>query len=159
MHALGSAIALAIGPFQIIAYFRSKYLSAHRWAGRAYVIFAFIGSVTSVIVAQKAQGGIAGIVSFTILGVLWFVSTLAGYVSIAFFKSIWIHELSMQISVALSYSAVSLRILLPIAVVTNFQIGYAIVSWLCWTINLVVLFIVRKIYHDKTSQIDHLSQS
>ena len=60
----------------------------------------------------------------------------------------------MQISVALSYSAVSIRILLPMAVVTDFQIGYAIISWLSWTINLLVLFIVRK-----KLKVDQISQS
>jgi hypothetical protein len=128
----------------VITYFRLNYLEAHRWAGRTYVIFAIIGSVTSIIVAQKAQGGISGVVSFSILGVLWLISTLIGFIGIAFFKNVWIHELSMQISVALSYSAVSIRILLPIAVRTDFQIGYAIISWLSWTINLLILFIWRK---------------
>jgi len=41
----------------------------------------------------------------------------------------------MQTSAALAYSAVSIRILIPIAVVTNFQIGYAIATWLSWTTN------------------------
>lgn len=79
---------------------------------------------------------------------------MIGFIGIAFFKNIWIHELSMQISVALSYSAVSLRILLPIAVLTNFQIGYAVVSWLSWTINLLVLFILRRKF-----KVDQINQS
>ncbi len=84
---------------------------------------------------------------------MWFISTLIGFIGIAFFKNIWIHELSMQISVALSYSAVSIRILLPIAIATDFQIGYAIVSWLSWTINLLILFILRiKFKVDKINQ-------
>ena len=106
--------------------------------------FAIVGSVTGIIVAQKAQGGIAAVVSFSILGVLWLISTLIGFIAIAFLKNIWLHELSMQISVAVAYSAVSIRILIPIAVSTNFQIGYAIASWLSWNVNLLVLLILRK---------------
>ncbi len=108
-----------------------------------------MGSVTGVIVAQKAQGGITAIISFSILGILWSISTLIGFISVFFFKNIYIHEIAMQTSVALAYSAVSLRILLPIAVLANFQIGYAIVSWLSWTINLLILFILRKIYRNQ----------
>jgi hypothetical protein len=107
-----------------------------------------------MIVAQKAQGGIAGVLGFSFLGVLWFASTLIGFVAIAFFNNLRIHELSMQISVALAYSAVSIRILLPIAVVTDFQIGYAIISWLSWIINLVVLIILRKKF-----EVNPISQS
>jgi hypothetical protein len=141
-HAITSAIALAIGPFQVIPYFRSNYLAAHRWAGRVYVAACISGSVSAVVVAQKAQGGVAGKVGFTVLGVLWFVSTVGGFVAILR-RNINVHRLLMQVSCALAYSAVSIRIMLPLAIVTDFQRGYAVITWLCWIVNLVILALLH----------------
>lgn len=76
----------------MITYFRSKNLNAHRITGRIYVIFAVIGSVTGIIVAQRSHGGIPTIISFTILGVLWFTSTLIGFIWVFIFKNMYIHS-------------------------------------------------------------------
>eukprot|EP00439_Symbiodinium_sp_Y106_P055410 s3182_g7.t1 len=64
LHALTSATALAIGPFQVIPSFRRTHMFAHRWAGRVYFLCGTIGSVTGGIVAVKAQGGVVGQVGF-----------------------------------------------------------------------------------------------
>ncbi len=141
-HALCSAVCLIIGPFQVIPSFRKNHILAHRRAGFVYFFFSVAGSVSAIICAQKAQGGATGRAGFTTLGVVWILSNIVGFVSMVFFKNRKIHELAMQISCALVYSAVSLRIMLPIAG-SNFDYGYGIISWLCWVINLVVLAVVR----------------
>ena len=114
-----------MAPFQVLASFRHWLgLDRHRLIGRFYVIFSLIGSASAIVVAQRAQGGLAGVIGFTVLGVLWFTSTLAGFAAIAWFRNVPAHETFMQISVALAYSAVSLRIMLPVAIFSNFQVAY-----------------------------------
>ena len=145
LHALTSATALAIGPFQVIPSFRRTHMFAHRWAGRVYFLCGTIGSVTGGIVAVKAQGGVVGQVGFMCLSVAWTLSNVIGFAAIAFpkIRSVPVHERAMQISCALAYSAVSLRIMLPVAILTEFQPVYGAIAWLCWTVNLVVLEFIR----------------
>jgi hypothetical protein len=140
-HALLSALALIIGPFQVIPQLREGHWLAHRRAGYLYVVCAVLGSVTGVVVAQRSQGGAWGHAGFTILGLLWLVSTIAGVVAIVWWSDPALHEVCMQVSCALAYSAVTIRVLLPIAVASGsgFQTIYGAIAWLCWIINLVVL--------------------
>ncbi len=138
-HALVSALALIIGPFQVIPSWRKTHWLAHRWAGWVYVACAVVGSVSGIVVAERAQGGLAGRSGFTVLGVLWLVSTLGGIIAMACFHRRGLHEAFMQVSCALAYSAVTLRVLLPIAIFTDFQRAYGAIAWLCWVLNLVAL--------------------
>ncbi|CAE7469162.1 SETD6 [Symbiodinium natans] len=147
IHALSSAVSLTIGPFQVIPSFRQKHMFGHRMAGRIYFLCCFMGSITGIILAFKAQGGAVGKAGFACLGVAWLISNLVGFAAIAFpaIRSVPVHERAMQISCALTYSAVTLRLYLPAAVLNpeHFQELYAGISWLCWIPNLVVVEIIR----------------
>lgn len=144
LHAICSGLALILGPFQVVPALRSRIgLVTHRILGRVYGLLCVVGSVTAIIVAQRAQGGLAGVIGFTVLGSLWLGSTVSGIVAMVALRNHYVHELAMQISCALAYSAVSLRIMLPAAVLTDFQLAYGVIAWLCWIVNLAVLAVVR----------------
>ncbi len=138
-HALASALALILGPFQVIPSWRNTHWLAHKWAGWVYVACAVAGGVSGVVVAQRAQGGLLGRVGFTLLGILWLVSTVGGVAAMACFRRRGLHETSMQVSCALAYAAVTLRVLLPVAITTDFQRVYGAIAWLCWVVNLLIL--------------------
>lgn len=146
IHAMASATALAIGPFQVIPSWRRKHMLGHRRAGRVYFVCCFAGSISGMTLSLSAQGGMVGKVGFFSLGVVWLLSNLVGFVAIVFpkIRTIWLHEAAMQVSCALTYSAVSLRIMLPVAVLNteHFQPLYGAIAWLCWTVNLVILGII-----------------
>lgn len=142
-HALASALALILGPFQVIPSWRNTHWLAHKWAGWVYVACAVAGGVSGVVVAQRAQGGLSGRVGFTLLGILWLVSTVGGVAAMACFRRRGLHETAMQVSCALAYAAVTLRVLLPVAIFTDFQRVYGAVAWLCWVVNLVILVGLR----------------
>jgi hypothetical protein len=146
IHALCSSVALIIGPFQVIPRIRRDSILAHRWAGRVYVLFGTMGSITSIIVAQNAQGGLAGKIGFTVLGSLWTLTNVGGFLFIAItpWRNIKVHERLMQHSVGLAYSAVMIRIYLPIAIASgDFQTGYAVITWLCFVPNIAVVELCR----------------
>ena len=42
LHLFGSAIALAIGPFQLNSRLRNRFIDVHRWMGRTYVILSSV---------------------------------------------------------------------------------------------------------------------
>ena len=147
LHAIFSGFALLLSPFQIIPYFRKKYIEAHRWVGRAYILSVIIGSVTGLLVATKASGGIAAQIGFGILAVLWFWTTLTGFIAIML-KRLSIHRRAMFYSCALSFSAVTLRVWLSSGLGIsrgNFDLVYPIVAWLCWVPNLPVAEIILRL--------------
>lgn len=147
IHILASAFSLAIGPFQVIPSWRKTHMLGHRRAGRIYFLTCITGAISGMLLALEAQGGTVGKVGFFLLGLFWLVSTLTGLVAVAFpaIRSVPVHERAMQISCALTYAAVTLRIYLPIAILNpeHFQELYAAISFLCWVPNLIALEIIR----------------
>lgn len=55
MHLGGSAVALAVGPFQLNAQLRSRLIAVHRWLGRPYVIGVLVGGIGALVLAPMAQ--------------------------------------------------------------------------------------------------------
>ena len=86
-----------------------------------------------------ATGGLPSSIGFLCLGIIWFATTLMAFVNIKK-RNIAIHQKLMTYSYAACFSAVTLRILLPVLVLIfgDFITAYTIVAWLCWVPNLVV---------------------
>jgi hypothetical protein len=147
LHALASAVCLAIGPFQVIPAWRGSHLLGHRWAGRVYVACAVIGGTSSLVVAGKAQGGTTGRAGFYCLGSAWLLTTVLGFLTIAVgpLRNFAVHEHAMQISCALAYAAVTLRLYLPAAISSDFQGRYGIIAWVCWIPNVLFVELFRRI--------------
>ena len=69
---------------------------------------------------------------------------MIGTVAMVWFRNFYLHELAMQTSCALAYAALTIRLLLPIAIFTDFEVAYGVFTWLCWTINLFILFLLQR---------------
>jgi len=135
-----------IGWLQFSEKLRDKNISLHRLIGRIYVIFAIISSLCSLYIGIYATGGMVSIIGFLSLGVIWFATTLSAYLAVKN-KNIQLHKDMMIYSYAACFAAVTLRLWLPILVISigDFIPAYRIVAWLCWVPNLVVAyFIVSK---------------
>lgn len=50
-HISGGLLALIIGPFQFWKAFRNRYLKAHRWMGRTYLVAILVGTLSSSVLA------------------------------------------------------------------------------------------------------------
>jgi uncharacterized membrane protein len=139
VHALGAALALGIGPFQLdrrpLAMGRRQL---HRNLGKVYVVAALIGNVSGLYMSVYSHGGLVTHVSFGLLALLTFSTTLMAYVEIRR-RRVIAHREWMIRSYALLFAAVTLRFELPFLVVLYpgaFTPAYQIVSWLCWVPNL-----------------------
>ena len=139
LHFLGSAVALAVGPFQHNQRIRSRYLTLHRWLGRMYVVAVLAGGVAALMLAAVSEGGLPAHVGFGLLGSLWLVATALAYRHIRAGDQLS-HRRWMVRSYALTYAAVSLRIYLPLSQVAGipFEPAYQTIAWLCWVPNLIV---------------------
>lgn len=136
MHFVGGGIALLISPIQFVLYRKNRIL--HRYLGRLYFLAIIFGSIGGYYMAWHAYGGIVSTLGLGILATLWWSVTLLAVIH-ARAGNIAAHRQWMIRSFALTYAAVTLRVMNPLLgqifdEVTMFQIVY----WLCWTSNLAV---------------------
>ena len=145
-HLGGSALALALGPWQFSHRLRSRHLQLHRWTGRAYLVGVLIGGAGALVLAPRSQRGPITHVGFGVLGVLWVATTLAAYLHIRAGRRT-AHRDWMTRSFALTLAAVALRVYLPLSAGLGipFREAYPVISWLCWVPNLIAAeWIVRR---------------
>ena len=142
-HAGGGIVALSLGPWGFWGLFRNKYLHLHRWMGRIYLLAVLVGSIAGLYLAATAFGGLPTRIGFGMLGALWLTTGALAYLQIRQGK-VQVHREWMIRNYALTFSAVMLRIWLPLffALGYEFPEAYTTVAWLCWVPNLLVAEII-----------------
>ena len=55
LHLAGAGVALAVGAFQHNSRIRVRYLNAHRWLGRTYVVSVLLGGSAALVLATISQ--------------------------------------------------------------------------------------------------------
>ncbi len=143
-HVLGGSTALLLMPFQFWTRLRTTRPVLHRWIGRAYVLAILIGGAAGLRIALDAQGGLAGRIGFATLAVLWIVATTLAFLK-ARARDFAAHRRWMIRSAAMTFAAVTLRILLPLSMAAQipFEVAYPIIAWACWVPNLIAVELWR----------------
>jgi uncharacterized membrane protein len=140
-HAVASAIALIIGPFQLSSALRDQRPARHRWLGRIYAACCIAGAAAALWIAPDAVGGPIATAGFAALAVLWVATTAIG-VQYAIRGEIAAHRGWMIRSFALTASAVSLRLLM-VTTDAVAGLGYAqlshVFAWCCWLPQLIAV--------------------
>lgn len=138
-HLSGGLIALALGAWQFNTRLRQTHLPLHRWIGRTYVVAVLVGGSGALWMAPASQGGFIAHAGFGLLAVLWLAATIQAYRRIRQGDQLR-HRRWMVRSYALTFAAVTLRIILPLELALGlpFLDAYQAVAWLCWVPNLVV---------------------
>lgn len=138
IHIAAAPVALIIGAIQLFPKMRKKHKARHRWLGRIYGVAILLASVSGLIIATNAEGGISAQWGFGLLSVFWFITTaMAIYYAIK--RKIGLHRRWMIRSFALTFAAVTLRLYLVGFMVGGFTYNEATVyiAWLCWVPNLI----------------------
>jgi uncharacterized membrane protein len=140
MHLAGGTVAIIFGAFQVNSRLRAKFLPAHRWLGRAYLVAVVVSGVGGLILARNSDGGLVGHFGFAMLAVCWLFATLNAYRHIRA-GDITTHRAWMYRSYALTLAAVTLRIYLPLFQVAGygFDVAYPLISWIAWVPNLLIV--------------------
>lgn len=140
-HIVSGMLVLLIGPFQFLQEFRNKYLPMHRLFGKIYVYgILVIAAPTGMIMAFYAEGGLPSSIAFGAMSVAWFVTTLMAVIRIKQ-GDIESHRLWMMRSYAMSFAAVTLRLLVPLFsmfILDNKDLITMSTAWLSWLLNLLV---------------------
>ena len=139
IHISLGGLALLIGWTQFSKKWRAKYLKRHRNIGKIYIISVLLSGLAGLYIAFYATGGFGTKLGFSLLALLWLITTIVAFITIKN-KNIIAHEKWMIRSYALCFAAVTLRLWMPILPALfdlDFSESYAIISWLCWVPNLI----------------------
>ena len=147
VHAAGAATALLLGPWQFRPRLRVRWPFLHKCIGRLYAVGCASGGLAALVLATGLSSGPVAGAGFAALGLAWLITTglavrevLAGRIAP--------HRRWMIRSFALTLSAVTLRIYLPLSDVFNveFLTAYRTIAWACWLPNLLLaeLFLWRR---------------
>nr|WP_245260857.1 DUF2306 domain-containing protein [Agrobacterium sp. 10MFCol1.1] len=147
MHAAGAATALLLGPWQFRPRLRVRWPFLHKCIGRIYALGCASGGLAALVLATGLSSGPVAGAGFAALGLAWLITTgLAVHEVLA--GRIASHRRWMIRSFALTLSAVTLRIYLPLSDVFNveFLTAYRTIAWACWLPNLLLaeLFLWRR---------------
>jgi uncharacterized membrane protein len=145
VHIASSGTGLLVGWLQFSLKLRTMKAKLHRVVGKVYILASLLGSLSGIYLGFYAMGGLIAAVGFITLGIIWFYTTLGGFLKIAK-KKILLHQQMMMYSYACCLAGVTLRLYLPILIwcFNDFELAYSIVAWLCWVPNLVVAFLISK---------------
>jgi hypothetical protein len=144
-HIIFGGLALLIGWIQFNKYIKNNYRSVHRMVGMVYVFSTWLSVLGIGYISFFAEGGAIAFFGFVIGGLIWFYTTIQGYITIR--KGLVVrHQQFMIYSYATCLGAVTLRVWLPLLMATthNFILSYQLVSWISWMPNLVVAYFIIK---------------
>ncbi|MBI3133960.1 MAG: DUF2306 domain-containing protein [Bacteroidetes bacterium] len=141
VHVISGMAVILIGPFQFLKWFRHKFIKWHRLGGKIYAYgILVLAAPSGLIMAFYAEGGIWSTVAFLVMSILWFVTTLMAVLKIRQRKTEE-HRVWMMRSYALSFAAVTLRLLVPLLslyIHNNDDLITVSTAWLSWLLNLLV---------------------
>ncbi|UFJ41270.1 DUF2306 domain-containing protein [Brevibacillus humidisoli] len=159
IHVFCSSLAIMTGPFQFIGGLRKRFPGLHRRLGMLYMLCIGGGGLSGLYLAFFATGGWFAGMGFAALSLLWMWTAWRGLQHIRA-ANVQEHRKWMIRNFALTCAAITLRIYLPLSIVTfglaPYETYYTWISWLCWLPNLFVAewYIRRKfsIYRKYLSQ-------
>jgi uncharacterized membrane protein len=139
LHAGFASTALLLGAVQFSPVPRHRSPSFHRVVGRMYVVACLVGALSGFVLALGTSAGPIASIGFGLLSTAWTTVNLLGWQR-ARTGQYASHRRWMIRSWALTLSAVTLRLLVPIAEIADLPSdpAYQAISFLCWVPNLVV---------------------
>ena len=139
-HILGAPLALALAPLQLWTGFRARWPRLHRWSGRVYGLAVLVGGVAALTIAPISDASLFARAGFFVLALLWLGTTGIG-IKAAMQGDHARHRWWMQRSLALTFAAVTLRVIMAPLLATGWTVAqtYDVTAWGSWVLNLVVL--------------------
>lgn len=142
IHVFTSILIIASGLLQFSKTILNKYTKIHRVSGFIYLaVTLLISGPAALVMSFYANGGYPAQISFVILSILWIGTTFLAYHFVRK-KDYEKHGKWMVRSYALTLSAVSLRLYSYLFDVFYLRMDpvdlYILLSWLSWTLNLIV---------------------
>lgn len=143
-HIFLGSLALLTGCLQLWPWLRGRYPVAHRWSGRVYVFACVFGGIAVLTFAPLTHWGPNQQAANTMLGVLWVLTTIAGW-RMARQRRFAEHREWMVRSFALCFSIIlnrpwSMVVMAIVQPTDEASVAQAVGvgAWLSWLVNLLV---------------------
>ena len=143
-HVASGLLAILIGPMQFWPRMRSRYMNAHRFAGRVYVATVLAGSIAGLGMASTIPHEPAYALGLAFLAVAWFTTTAMAFVAIRR-KNILQHRQWMVRSYVVTFAFVIFRLTERVMAANNIlpeESRDAVLAWGCWAVPLLVTEVV-----------------
>lgn len=152
-HIVTGSLAILIGWMQFSKKMQTRYTQWHRTIGKVYVVSALLCAISGLYIGFYATGGWVAASGFISVAVVYFYTTLQGYLTIRN-KQIVAHQNMMTYSYAACLAAVTLRIYIPLsfALEIEYILAYSIIAWMSWLPNLGIAWWVNQNRSKNTSQ-------
>ncbi|WP_165973516.1 DUF2306 domain-containing protein [Luteibacter rhizovicinus] len=144
-HFFGAGLALLLAPLQLSRTVRRRWPRLHRLGGWLSAGGILIGALSGLSLSTHSQGGAASGIGFALLAPTWLFVTGNG-IRYALAGDTERHRRWMSRSAALTFSAVTLRLILAAGTILGMPFGdtYIFAAWACWPINLAVCEIILR---------------
>lgn len=146
-HLFGGSLALFAGIPQLWTGFRKRYMQAHRWTGRLYVVGVLVGSIGAFMMSTSEQQILGFGFAFALfsLGVGWVVTTAAAYYAIRN-RRIQLHKEWMIRSYIVTLAFVTFRMLSDWVPYQSWGLDVAdyntAMMWSCWVFPLLIAEVI-----------------
>lgn len=139
-HIIFATLALALAPFQLSGKLRNRHPRLHRLSGYVYAFSIAVAAVASLALLPEFGGSYWALAGFAVLAVLWIGFTALG-IDAARRRDFLRHRQWMLRSVALSFAAVVLRLMMPglMASGMTYLETYDITAWASWVPSLIAV--------------------
>jgi len=139
-HIVFGGLALLLSPVQLSSRVRARVPQLHRVNGRVVLVAIAFAGTAGFLLSWFNTAGPIGTAGFGTLAVLWVIFAGLGLRAILR-GDVATHRRWMLRTFALTYAAVTLRLWLIalIPLLGDFSSAYAVVPFLCWVPNLVVV--------------------
>ena len=152
-HILGGPLALALATVQVSTGLRGRFPVLHRWSGRLYGVAVLTAGMAGLTLAPTSIASEFARAGFMTLAVVWMGATARG-IWLAVQGDLDRHRWWMERSIALTFSAVTLRLIMMPLMASGWTPSetYDVTAWGSWTLNLVVLELwQRGVFKRKTA--------
>lgn len=148
-HVYTSILVLVAGFTQFSPWVLKQHVKWHRLIGWIYLVTVLvISGPAAFVMSLKANGGLPARASFTLLSIVWYVSTLMALIR-ARQHRYESHARWMIRSYALTLSAITLRIYAYGFDTLHINIPprdvYITIAWLSWVPNLIVAEVINHV--------------
>lgn len=144
-HIFFGAVALISGVTQFR--FTLRKFNSHRMIGKIYVFAVLFSGLGGLYISIYANTGLTAQMGFSMLAIAWLTTTYLAYSAIRN-KNIATHQKWIFRSMALTFAAITLRLLIPTVLISgiSFEVAYPVIAWACWIPNLIVneVFVLSK---------------
>ena len=139
-HLVFGPLVLALAPFQLATRLRVAYPRLHRVMGYGYAMSVLLAGLSSLALLGQFTGTDWARSGFAVLALLWIGCTATG-ISFAIRGQTARHRVWMLRSVALTFAAVTLRVMMAPLLAAGWTVlqTYDVTAWASWGGNLAVI--------------------